>query len=82
MLRISQTSTTEGHTTLRLEGNVGGRWVEELRRECARVLGGEAHDGRPFVLDLAGVSSIDSSGLALIRELSTRRVVLKDCSPM
>ena len=37
MLRISRTST-EGRTTLTLEGEINGRWVEELRSECDRTL--------------------------------------------
>ena len=81
MLRISQTSTTESQVTLQLEGEISGQWVEELRRECVRALSGAAADGRHLVLNLAGVSSVDAAGLALFRELSARRVVIRNCSP-
>jgi anti-anti-sigma factor len=53
--------------TLWLEGEITGRWVQELRRECARALE-RTPDGGRLVLDLAGVSSIDAAGLSLFRE--------------
>jgi anti-anti-sigma factor len=81
MLRISQTSTREAQITLRLEGEINGRWVEELRRECLRALGGDAPNGRQLVLNLVDVSSIDAAALALFRELRARRVVVTNCSP-
>jgi anti-anti-sigma factor len=81
MLRISHASATDGRVTLRLEGEISGPWVEELRKECSRALSAEVHDGTELVLDLAGVSSIDAAGLALFRELSTHGVVETNCSP-
>jgi anti-anti-sigma factor len=80
MLRISQ-ATTDNRITLHLEGEISGRWVEELRGECARALSGDAHTGRRLVLDLAEVSFIDAAGLALFRELSARRAIVTKCSP-
>jgi hypothetical protein len=80
MLRISQASTTPAQIVLRLEGQVTGRWVDELRRECARVLASEAHGGSRLVLDLAEVASIDAAGRALFRELSIRRGMVTNCS--
>jgi anti-anti-sigma regulatory factor len=67
--------------TVRLEGDVKGRWVEELRRECARVVGGAGSGGRRLILDLAGVSSVDAAGLGLFRELGAASLVMKNCSP-
>jgi ABC-type transporter Mla MlaB component len=81
MLRISDASATNGRATLRLEGEISGPWVAELRKECIRALSAELHDSAQLVLDLAGVSSIDAAGLALLRELSPRRVVVTNCSP-
>ena len=80
MLRISRRSS-EGRTTLTLEGQITGRWVEELRSECDRTLGGDTDGDRKVVLDLANVSSIDATGLELFRELSTRCVAVANCSP-
>ena len=45
---------------LRLESQVTGPWVEELRRVCAETLGNHGHDGNHLVLDLAGVSFLDA----------------------
>jgi anti-anti-sigma factor len=81
MLRISHASATDGHATLSLEGEISGPWVEELRKACIRALSAEVHDSTQLVLDLAGVSSIDAAGLALFRRLSTRGVVVTNCSP-
>ena len=80
MLRISQTATTETRTTLRLEGEINGRWVEELRKECVRALDTDTMNGRRLVLDVGGVTSIDVSGLALLRELGARRVLVRNAS--
>ena len=79
MLRISRTSS-EGRTTLTLEGQIAGRWVEELRSECDRTLQDVEGDTK-VVLDLANVSSIDATGLELFRELTTRSVTVENCSP-
>jgi len=81
MLRISLIGITEAQVTLRLEGAVNGRWVEELRRECDRLLSSNAPEMRQLVLDVANVSSIDAEGLALFRELSRQRVFVTNCSP-
>jgi anti-anti-sigma factor len=81
MLRISQTATTGAQITLRLEGEIKGQWVDELRRECARALDRDSQGSPQLVLDLAGVSSIDAAGLALFRELSARQAIVTRCSP-
>jgi anti-anti-sigma factor len=80
MLRISQTATTETRTTLRLEGEINGRWVEELRKECVRTLDTDTTNGRRLVLDVGEVTSIDVAGLALLRELGARRVLVRNAS--
>lgn len=81
MLRISCECERPGQVTVRLEGEVKARWVEELRKECDRLLGGVGLGGRRLVLDAAGVSSIDAAGVALFRELSARSLVVRNCSP-
>jgi len=65
---------------LRLEGQVTGPWVAELRRVCAEVLGYNGHGGNHLVLDLAGVSFLDADGIALFHELAARRVLFTNCS--
>jgi len=80
MLRIfpGTASRSTEVTTLKLEGQIRGEWVHELRRVCFEILLKPA--GR-LVLDLAGVSFIDTDGLELFRQLSTERVTLRNCSP-
>jgi len=66
----------DGFVVLRLEGNLSGQWVDELRRVTEPL--GEPADR--LVLDLAEVTFIGADGLALIRELSLRHVILRNGS--
>jgi anti-anti-sigma regulatory factor len=77
MLRISHIDGMEGATILRLEGNVSGVWVDELRRLAQVTLA----NGEVLTIDCAGVSFIDLQGRILIRELLSRHVRLTNCSP-
>jgi hypothetical protein len=80
MLRIFAGIPEGGSVILRLEGQVRGRWVEELRHSCNDVL--QPNGGQPtrLVLDLAEVSFIDADGVSLFRDLSSRHVTLSNCS--
>jgi anti-anti-sigma factor len=80
MLRIFPATSTGGAKVIRLEGQVSGRWVEQLRHTCDELL--QSKGGRPdrLVLDLAEVSFIDTDGLALFRDLSSRHVTLSNRS--
>ncbi len=82
MLRISRRGADGegGATYLRLEGQVTGPWVEELRRVCTEILGSNRHSTEHLVIDLAGVSFLDTDGIALLRELAARRVLFTNCS--
>ena len=62
---------------LRLEGQVRGQWVEELRSVSSEIL---QQPATRLALDLAQVSFIDADGLELLRGLSTRDVSLHNCS--
>jgi hypothetical protein len=72
MLKI--THVEQPPATLRLEGEVSGPWVGELRRVCADLLGNNGHSTSDLVLDLAGVSFLDAEGIALFRELAGQLV--------
>jgi len=63
-------------TTLRLQGDVIGAWVEEFRRSCdaARVAGG------PVVVDLSDVGFVDGDGVVLLRMLAEDGVSLVNAS--
>ncbi len=82
MLRISKGSgqNESGTTYLRLEGQVTGPWVEELRRVCTETSGNNGHSKNHRVIDLAGVSFLDADGIALFHELAARRVRFTNCS--
>ena len=82
MLRITRETTVDDKETtlLRLEGQVTGPWVDEVRRECHEAIGVNSRGGHLLVLDLAGVSFIDVDGVALFRELALRRVTLTNGS--
>ena len=82
MLRISRVATADGkEVLLRLEGQVTGPWVEELRRVCDEAAGDNGHRAHRLVLDLGDVLFVDANGVALFRGLTARRVVLTHCSP-
>jgi len=76
MIRISVVQSSSQTITLRVEGVVKGRWVEELRRMCEEFLSRRTQ----LILDLAGMSLIDVDGIALFRVLMDRHVVLANAS--
>jgi anti-anti-sigma factor len=76
VLRISTIQSSGDPVTLRVEGEVKGLWVAELRRVCEEALAREVR----LSLDLAGVSFIDAAGINLIRALRERRVLLANPS--
>ena len=82
MLKISRESTrgTGDATCLRLEGQVTGLWVAELRRVCDETLGNNGHGGNHLVLDLGGISFLDVDAVALLRELAAREVSFTNSS--
>jgi len=66
----------DGFVVLRLEGNLSGQWVDELRR----VTEPPGEPAARLVLDLAEVTFIDADGLSFLRELSSRHVILRNGS--
>lgn len=77
MLRISEMSQTGEGTALRLEGELMGPWVIEVKKACEPYLG----KGSRLTLDLADLSLADRAGLALLRELKRAEVRLVNGSP-
>jgi anti-anti-sigma regulatory factor len=82
MLRISLVTTedTAEPQCLRLDGQVTGPWVEELRRTCAETVGNNRDAETYLVLDLAGVSFLDAAGVALFRDLTSQHVAFANFS--
>ncbi len=78
MLKLSHIeSMHHAGAVLRLEGQVLGPWVEELRQVCEQALA----TGGSLMLDLADMSFIDPNGLELCRTLRRQHVVFTRCSP-
>lgn len=72
MLRIESHTANGSQEGLRLDGQIAGPWVDELRAACADAM----RRGRvPLRLDLRGVTFIDAAGLTLLRDLSDHVVV-------
>ncbi len=72
MLRISKHASQDDGPVLVLEGRLVGPWVGELRRAAAE-------DGLRAI-DLAGVSFADAAGVAALRELRGRGMLLTGAS--
>src|ERR671925_918732 len=77
VLRISLVEALDRAVTIRLEGQVRGPWVDELRRSCEQLLA----QGSVLRLNLADVSFIDTDGVVLCRRLRERNVGILRCSP-
>lgn len=77
MLRISETSNTEGYVILLLEGQVGSHSTDIVREATEKILD-QRHQ---LTLDLSGVTFADRGGIALLWELQQRQVALINGSP-
>ncbi len=76
MLRITEDQSTTGATALRLEGQLIGPWVTELRRVCQKPL----NKGQELKLDLGEVSFVDRLGVSLLEDLKHRGATLENVS--
>ena len=76
MLKIVCGETGRNGITIKLEGNVIGPWVQEVKRESEKVLA----RGAVLTLDLSGVSYVDREGLELLRALKDRQAMLRNTS--
>jgi anti-anti-sigma regulatory factor len=82
MLRITCTESGDHDCVLlRLEGDVRGQWVDELRRACDEAIPASDRDARQLVLDLRDVLFIDARGVVLFQELRARSAEFMNCSP-
>jgi ABC-type transporter Mla MlaB component len=77
VLKISVTSDSDQGTQLQLEGWLVGPWVEELRRLTDEALS----RSKVLSLDLERLLYADQSGVALLRDLSLKKVGQLNCSP-
>ena len=66
MLKISYDENAADAATLKLEGQVAGRWVHELRQAYAER---RRNIGQALTVDLKDVTFIDSAGVAFFNEI-------------
>jgi hypothetical protein len=78
ILKISIATSSSRNEILRLEGHLGGPWVDELCHSCRCVMAA----GKGLTLDLSGVSFVSRDGVKLLRKLQEAAVELKNCSPL
>ena len=78
MLRVTRVDSKEGEVLLKLEGQIVGEWVDLVAKECAA----SRRSRERVVLDLAGVSYADPSGLSMLRSLDPRSVRLVRLTPV
>jgi anti-anti-sigma regulatory factor len=77
VLRISEPTAPQGELkTIRVEGRIAGRWVQELSRVTSAALA----EGHGLALDLGDVTFVDATGVHLLRSLRGRGVELVPCS--
>jgi len=77
MLRISKLeSQSESGATLRIEGQLVGPWVEELRTVCDKATG----KGKRVGLDCSGIVFADADGISLLRAVRHKGLRLLNCS--
>ena len=76
MLKMVVRKNPEDGTTVHLEGQVIGPWVEELSRVCEPIL----MSGARLSLDLCDVSFVSREGVRVLWGLRDRHVALQNCS--
>ena len=75
MLKIVASESAPGSTILRLEGQIIGPWVDEVKIASETALARGA-----LALDLADVSFVERRGIALLQALRARGVALLNCT--
>lgn len=77
ILKISVAKSSSQNEVLRLEGHLGGPWVDELWHSCCYAMAA----GKRLTLDLAGVSFVSRDGVRLLKKLQQDEVEVANCSP-
>ena len=75
-LRITRRKGSRSRATLTLEGRVVAEWAALLKRECSELL----RSRRLVVLDLAGVTFVDRTGVETLARLNRAGVEIL-CRP-
>jgi hypothetical protein len=77
VLRVT-TIAAKGSEVLKLEGKLGGPWVDELQ-ECWKAVAGRKHPN-PIKIDLRGVSYMDHRGRNLLLRMQREGASLAEYS--
>jgi ABC-type transporter Mla MlaB component len=77
MLKISVIGVAGEPVTLRLDGQVTGRWVKLLQNTCDAQL----KNGARVTIELKNVSFVDRDGIAFLQSLTDRRVEILNALP-
>jgi len=73
---MSEVKTNSSKVIFELEGKITDSWVNELIKECQRVLTSQSE----IILDLAKVSYIDEQGINALKVLQQEKVKITNCS--
>ena len=76
MMKVTHVAEDEQGVTLKIEGQIGGEWVDVLQKECKLCLEKKAQ----LILDFSGVSYIDASGIRALKKMDQNRVTLMGAS--
>lgn len=76
MLKITQIAEDDMSMTLKLEGQIVGRWVNELEKECKKYMGKRSK----LILDLSGATCVDDQGIKMLSAMVGDQVKLIRCS--
>lgn len=77
VLRIT-TITAKGAPVLKLEGKLGGPWVDELQ-DCWKAVAAGTHRNA-IKIDMRGVSYVDHRGRNLLLLMESEGAALAECS--
>jgi ABC-type transporter Mla MlaB component len=77
VLRISVINDSTETIQLRVEGSLVGPWVDELRRQSDEA----SSQATTVTIDLEKLRFVDSTGVALLRELAEKHIAHLNCSP-
>ena len=78
MVRLWRDKSSQSESVIKVEGQLMAEWVALVEDECLA----EAKSGRTVVLDLGDVTFVDGRGLAMLRGLSRKSIVLKNITPL
>ncbi len=76
MLRITKTSERSPQVTLKIEGQIAGKWAAEFEKECLRWLG----RGSAVVLDFSEVSFVSTEAVTILRRLLSMKLEILNYS--